>query len=177
MPGNVAAGISGINKAPRPILDESKMRPLPGAAEIATRSTPCVTSPPLDVPPAVAATSSAPVEKEKGMNPAKKLLQDDHPSLDHLSAPPSAMQSGTTTPHPEPASVSPAESGSIQPQQSHRGSEVKDAGAEEIKQVESKNALHEEDGESDVGAVSKETQSTQEQEAKEPDDASKSVGD
>ena len=93
-PGNVS-------KAPPALVDASKMRPLPGAAEIAARnSKPQEESRPsvIDDPPKPETMDSAPVDKEKSINAAKAMLKADHPSIDHLSAPASRIQSGTATP-------------------------------------------------------------------------------
>jgi hypothetical protein len=183
------------------------MRPLPGAAEIAARNKPQATSNPSEESPAEETTSIAPVEKEAAsINPAKALLKDDHPGLDHLSAPPSAMQSGTTSPQPEAAETeatatesaiddakttsstegvateAPPRRGSM-----HRGSEVHEASVEEIRKIEKENALKEEDEEDDDDAAGTATkveslevgdaEKVQEQSPKEAGDATKSVQD
>jgi len=74
---------------------------LPDAAEIAARSskpeTPATASV-IDTPPKVETMDSAPADKEKSINAAKEALKGQHPAIDHLSAPASAIQSGTATP-------------------------------------------------------------------------------
>ncbi len=103
--GSLGAGALAGNKAPKPMLDESKFRPLPGAAEIAAKNKPQEQAPAVDEPPKPETMSSAPADKQGSINAAKAILKDDHPGLDHLSAPPSAMQSGTATPQSEPATA------------------------------------------------------------------------
>jgi hypothetical protein len=195
------------NKAPKPLLDESKMRPLPGAAEIAARNKPQPTSNSTEEPATAETASSAPAEKDAAsMNAAKALLKDDHPGLDHLSAPPSAMQSGTASPQPEAAETEAtatesaiddakntgstegvATEASPRRGSMHRGSEVHEASVEEIRKIEKENALKEEDEEDvdDAAGIAKKVKSlevgdaekVQEQSAKEADDATKSVQD
>lgn len=149
-----------VNKAPQPGLDESKYRALPGAAEIAARNKPTpeqqegksVVDDENAPPKAAESMTSAPAEKEESINAAKKLLgaqqQTSGSGVDHLSAPASALQSGTATPDPEPAETL----GDAPPEETltHRGSEVKDVPTDEIKKVESETALAEAT-EEDVG--------------------------
>lgn len=101
-----------LNKAPKPGVDPSKFRALPGAAEIAERNKAKSQPTPEqkegksvvdeNVPPGAAAETmtSAPVEKEESINAAKKLLGEVRSTRrdEHLSAPVSALQSGTATP-------------------------------------------------------------------------------
>ena len=170
---------SVTNKAPQPGVDESKFRALPGAAEIAARNKPApasaaATSPEQkegksvvdeNAPPTAAESmTSAPQEKEESINAAKKILGEEgggRRGVEHLSAPPSAMQSGTATPA-EPAekeNVEENEGGLGVPggdegdeeKQTHRGSEVKEAPKEEVKKVESENSLVEAAEEADEG--------------------------
>jgi hypothetical protein len=166
--GTIGGGSPSVNKAPKPLVDKSKMVPLPGAAEIAAKNKQEPISKPVDEPPKAEAVAAAPAEKEASVNVAKALLKEDHPGLDHLSAPPSAMQSGTVTPQPEPAPTSTAEVGGEaaekEPESTsavtdevseeppprrrsvqHRGSEVMEASLEEIRKIERENALKEED--------------------------------
>ncbi|KAK3701329.1 hypothetical protein LTR37_015551 [Vermiconidia calcicola] len=187
--GQAAAGrtVSGANKAPVSSMDESKVRALPGAAEIAARNKAPSTSNPVSEKLGVETMASAPVVKEQSINAAKALLKDDHPSFDHLSAPPSAMQSGTATPQEEPE-IAPSEGvGEAAPDTRHRGSEFKESSVDEINKIESENALKEggEDGKEDGQDASKGIEALeinkgerpQDQDAKEPDDAGKSVQD
>lgn len=182
------AGQSGVNKAPPVGLDSSKMRPLPGAEEIAARNKPLTASGPLDSEPAVQAATSPPPQEKEGILNAAKEVSKHHPSLDHLSAPASRIQSGTATPQPEVAveeSTKASEEGvgEAAPKRYHRGSEIKEVPNEEIKKVESGSALHEEDDEEESTAKAVEGlqvgegKDTQKQEAKEPEDAAKSVED
>lgn len=212
---------SPVSKAPIADVDENKPRPLPGAAEIEERNKKQQqqATPPEqagvksvvdeNVPPrGVESMTSAPAEKEGSINAAKKLLGEEQGrGVDHLSAPPSAMQSGTATPDPEPVESTattekPAglDAGDAEGQQklTHRGSEVKDAPSEEIKKIESENSLAEDaeeevepkevkdvrEKEKDVAAVEasdggegKVAEEVKEQSAKEGADAGKSVGD
>ena len=175
----------GISKAPAPLVDRSKIVPLPGAAEMAARNKPEPPSDPLDEPLKAETMSSAPAEKQESINAAKEIIKD-HPALDHLSAPASAIQSGTATPQPEPE-VAPSEgvgTGRSSMERRHRGSEVFEAPLDEIRKIESENALKEEDEDEDENAskvvdssTAAEGEKTQEQDAKEAGDASKSVGD
>lgn len=79
---------------------------LPGAAEIAARNKPTPEQKEgksvidENTPPKAAETmNSAPKEKEESINAAKKLLGEGQTrGVEHLSAPPSALQSGTATP-------------------------------------------------------------------------------
>lgn len=179
--GSSAAGLNkpGVSKAPAPLLNQSKMVALPGAAEIASRSKSSGTSI-LDETPKVETMSSAPAEKEESINVAKEIIKD-HPALDHLSAPASAIHSGTATPQPEQTAAS-TERGDVTAAES---SEVKDLSPDEVKNTESENSLPGEKKNHDDVDTSKDVESTnaneeektQEQGAKEPDDATKSVGD
>ena len=67
---------------------------LPGAAEIAARNNPLPKSSPEDAVKPETMTS-APAEKEKSINAAAAAAGS---KVDHLSAPPSAIPSGTATP-------------------------------------------------------------------------------
>lgn len=229
------------------------MRPLPGAAEIAARNNPLPKSSPEDAVKPESMTS-APVEKEKTINAAKAALGTESRKVDHLSAPPSAIQSGTQTPvetaqsstnfasanKEEPVNAAKAalgkdsskidhlsappsavQSGTQTPaepaqpsedasaaakedqvpfspaivdtvvdtseekSETHRGSDVLPLPSEEIKKVESDNAITEDADEDDAAGVTKgvegmqvdEGRAVQEQKAKEPEEAGKSVED
>ncbi|KAK5174398.1 uncharacterized protein LTR77_001478 [Saxophila tyrrhenica] len=190
--GSVGPSKLGVNKAPGPLLNESKAVPLPGAAEMAARNKPPTTSNPVDEPPAVETMNTATGDKEASVSAAKAILKDDHPGVDHLSAPPSALQSGTATPAPEAATPAtdehvPAEATERRSSTHHRGSEIREADVAEIQKIEKENALQEEDGEDDeeeevvgkgVEALEvNEGEKPQEQSAKEGEDATKSVKD
>lgn len=173
------------------LVDESSRIALPGAAEIAARGNPRSPSI-LAADNALQKIRSDPSEAESSekaepLNAAKEVSKS-HPSLDHLSAPASRIQSGTASPQSEPAAV-PVEDVSDPiptPARTHRGSEVKDAPPEEIKKLESASALQEDPIAEDAADVTakhvshltfKEPAETQEQHAKEPSDAAKSVAD
>ncbi|KAK5127193.1 hypothetical protein LTR85_008555 [Meristemomyces frigidus] len=97
----------GINKAIPPLVDKSKMRPLPGAAEIAAKNEPQAASSLVDEPPKVETMSSAPADKEQSISEAKEVAMS-HPAIEHSSAPPSALHSDTVTPTAESAVEAPA---------------------------------------------------------------------
>ncbi|KAK3071462.1 hypothetical protein LTR53_008579 [Teratosphaeriaceae sp. CCFEE 6253] len=91
----------GVSKGPQPGVDESKMRPMPGAVEIAARSSKPDSSAEAsvtDAPPNVETMASAPEDKKKSINAAKEALKGQHPSIEHLSAPASRIHSGSATP-------------------------------------------------------------------------------
>jgi hypothetical protein len=174
-----------LSKSPD-LLDGTNRIALPGAAEIAERNKLKSSSPPAaQKAPAVEHITTAPADKEVSINAAKEISKH-HPSLDHLSAPASRIHSGTATPQPESAAVAAAATAAAPapgplpsakevvaaaaPRQ-HRGSEVKEVPLDEIKRIEDENALAEEDEDGEEGA-----EKTQEQQAKEPEDAGKSVG-
>lgn len=173
---------------PKPGVDESKMRALPGAAEIAARNNPLpISSPENAVKPE--SMGSAPADKEKSIAAAKAAAEKK--GVEHLSAPPSAIPSGAATPKEEDAALSNEQaadavvsSGDGTVEARHRGSDVVAAPGEEVKKVESANAIAEDDGDEDE-SVAKGVEGTQvgegtkvaEQSAKEPDDAGKSVED
>lgn len=198
-----------VSKAPATSADENKRVALPGAAEIAARYKPTPEQKDgksvidENAPPKATETmSSAPAEKEESINAAKRLLKEEQTQgVEHLSAPPSAMQSGTATPDPEPAEKLATSSGNGEEggKLTHGGSEVKDAPVDEVKKVESENSLaeaaeEEAGGEkkakaeaekpeasaaveaSDAGE-GKVAEKVKEQSAKDPEDAGKSVGD
>ena len=152
---------------PSPLLDKSNMFALPGAAEIAEMNKAKSTSPPIDELAKVETVSSPPEEKRQSINFAKEKIAKEHPGVDHLSAPASAVQSGTATPEPEEeaavAEAAPIEPVKAQPlsERKHRGSDVRDAPPEEIKRIESESALHEEDEEDETAVVTKAVESTE----------------
>lgn len=138
-------------------------------------------------------TTSAPEEKTETINAAKAALGTESSKYDHLSAPASAIHSGTQTPAEatkdsqvpfSPAIAEPAEGNSERTSETHRGSDVLPLPSEEIKKVESENAITE-DAEEETGNVTKgveglqvgDGKDVQEQKAEEPADAGKSVED
>lgn len=165
------------------LVDESSRIALPGAAEIAARNKAKSPSNSTAEAPGLEKITSAPAEKAESINAAKEVSQT-HPSLDHLSAPASQLQSGAATPQTEPA-TGPEIVAEAARSRTHRGSEVKDAPPEEIRRLESASALQEdpaedaaEDAVSGVGALKfEEPERTRKQDAKEAGDASKSVAD
>lgn len=172
MPGNVVQ--QGINKAPPPILDDSKRRPLPGAAEIAAKNKQPISNP-IDEPLKAETMTTAPAEKKESINAAKEIAKQ-HPSLDHLSAPASRIQSGTATPQSEPAIAAIEEPAG-------ESAKVQDAPEDIVNDPDKKIAVREQDEEGDSAAKGVEGlqvadgRKTQEQDAKEGEDASISVED
>lgn len=163
-----------VGNAP-PETQKSRGIPLPGAEEIAARNQAASPST-LDALNPETLTSS-PQDKKDSIEKAKEVSKH-HPSLDHLSAPASRIQSGTATPAQTEQEQEPAPDS-----KQHRGSDVVQASAEEIMQVESKNALKEEEGETDAATKGVEDMKVgdgglpQEQAAKEPALAATSVED
>lgn len=170
------------------LVDESSRIALPGAAEIAARGNP--RSPSILAADnaglqKVTSTPSETSEKAEPLNAAKEVSKS-HPSLDHLSAPASRIQSGQASPQSEPAAAPVEGVGVPTAARTHRGSEVKDAPLDEIRKLESENALQEDPIAEDAADVTakhvshltfQEPEETQDQEAKEPTDAAKSVAD
>ena len=113
---------------------------LPGAAEIAERArqenqkkglqptSPGLSADPIDQPLRFEAMSSAPEEKERSINFAKEKFGKEHPGVEHLSAPASAVHSGTGTPEPERATEAETEVVPLAERQ-HRGSEIVEGAA------------------------------------------------
>ena len=182
LPGAESVSPPTSASSPPPHVDSLKRVALPGAGEIAERNKPRALPGVLSEPSAVESMTTSPQAKEESIN-AVKAISQHHPSLDHLSAPGSRIQSGTATPHSEPVTGEPEPAPAATRQ--HRGSEVKDALPEEIRKLESEHALHEQPGEDDDEAVGHRTSSlrfagdtkTQDQDAKQPDDAGKTVDD
>ena len=151
------------SEGPSSLLDSSNMVALPGAAEIAERNkakSPS-SSTPIDESAKVETMRSAPAEKHASINFAQEKMAKDHPSVDHLSAPASAVHSGTASPDLQPESeteLKPTESAPAEPEaaaRKHRGSDVREAPIEEIKKIESESALQEEDEEDETKEVTK----------------------
>lgn len=175
-----------VSKAPPPLLDDSKMRPiaLPGAEEIAARNQKPTSPSNFEAINAETKTSS-PEDKKSSIEEAskEKLNAPAAANIDHLSAPASRLQSGTATPaqSEEPSSEAPKTA------EKHRGSDVVEAPSEEIKKIESETSLKEEEGEDgdELAAtkgveglkVADETAKPQEEGAKEAEDATKTVED
>ncbi|KAI7724322.1 hypothetical protein KC322_g72 [Hortaea werneckii] len=89
--------IAGINKTAPGGIDASKARALPGAAEIAAKNkaqSGTAGSSVVDEPPKAETMTSAPAEKEKSIGDTHKK----NANVAHISAPASALQSGTATP-------------------------------------------------------------------------------
>lgn len=122
---------------------------LPGAAEIAARNKQGL-SDPVEAPTQDEKMASSPTEKLKAV--------PSHHGIDHLSAPPSALHSGTASPAPERA-----EADATKPQ---AGSEILERPEEEDKNAEHHGVLK---GEGDDGAM------TQRQGAEQASDAGTSV--
>lgn len=151
------------SEGPSSLLDTSNMIALPGAAEIAERNK--GKSPPIlkpaDEPGKAETMNSAPAEKHTSINFAQEKMAKDHPAVDHLSAPASAVHSGAASPdlkpetkaetELEPAPSAPAETEAAT--RKHRGSDVREAPIEEIKKIESESALHEEDEDEETKEV------------------------
>lgn len=170
------------------LYDSSSRIALPGAAEIAARSKSMslpnkATEPPGDAP-SLEKIASEPAENVAIVSSAE-IVSKDHPSLDHLSAPASAIQSGSATPRDGTAEGS-AEAVDVPAATTkHRGSEVIEAPPEEIREVESASALTEDPAEdtterATTGVSSltfQEPVKPQEQDAKAADDATETVAD
>lgn len=174
------------------LVDESSRIALPGAAEMAARGNPRSPSILAAENAALHKVKSDPSETElpEKAEPlsAAKEVSKSHPSLDHLSAPASRIQSGTASPQIEPAAdpVEVVGEPIATAARQHRGSEVRDAPPEEIRKLESANALPEDPIAEDAADITakhvshltfKEPEETQQQDAKEPTDAAKSVTD
>lgn len=180
-----------MNKAPQPGIDESKMQALPGAAEIAARNSKPeteATASVIDSPPKVETMDSAPADKKESINAAKEALKGQHPSIDHLSAPASAINSGTATPvqQAEPETAQKSEAA-----ESSEPAETKEIPTEPVTEAE-KESVGEEGGVvgGETEVVDRETAAkgvealqlgtgtkTQDQDAKEEQEAGTSVED
>ncbi|KAK6439765.1 hypothetical protein LTR95_004036 [Oleoguttula sp. CCFEE 5521] len=191
-----AGGSMGMGRGkippPRPGVDDSKMRPLPGAAEIKARNAPKPDAAPTAEKPSVSGENAKPetsdtasAEKEPSANAAKALLGDQsNAKYDHLSAPASAMQSGSAT----PAVVKEdAEESDDVPEESVKAAKSamareSSASKPETSSLAAKQAdAEDEDEESAAMGVADlqlgKGKTTDQQAAKEPDDAGKSVED
>lgn len=176
-PSPASTSSAPVNKKPEPSFDKSKGIALPGAAEIAARNKP---QSPTNIEAINVETHTSSPEDKKSSIEAVKDIKSSHPALDHLSAPASRIQSGTVT----PAQVE--EVPASEEKQKHRGSDILAADAEKVKEIEKSNSLEEDPNEDaeDTEAVKgvsdlkvEDEKPTQEQAAKEPDDASKTVAD
>jgi len=155
-------------KAPAPAHQQPIA--LPGAAEIAARNNPLPKSSPEDAVKPETMTS-APAEKEKSISAAAAVAGS---KVDHLSAPPSAIPSGTATPAEKkdeenttaekakvdhlsapPSAIpsgtaTPAEKEEVKkeeidaPAGTHAGSKVVDAPVKDVKEVENETQIAEE---------------------------------
>ncbi|KAM3415518.1 hypothetical protein BST61_g9039 [Cercospora zeina] len=141
-----AAASSNVKPSPPPAVSRAQGIALPGAAEIAARKK--KSSPPLQakiVETRAAATTEPVPEAGKA-----KEAPISHPAIDHLSAPASRIQSGTATPvEGEERKESDAGSPAQEPAdaaavtEKHRGSEVVEASADDIKKIESEISITE----------------------------------
>ena len=145
-----------VGKAPTPLVDESKIRPLPSGAETTAPTSKPESSSTIDDPPKVETIDSAPADKEKSINAAKEALKAHHPAIDHLSAPASRIHSGTATPAEQDAKAETVAGTNTEKTEDSEGKDVA-KGVEDLQ----------------VGEGTK----TQEQEAKEPEESGKSVED
>lgn len=161
-------------------MDKSKTQPLPSAAEVAAKNKP-QTSPisaSMDEPPKAETMSSAPVDKEQSISEAKEAHKDN-PALDHLSAPASALQSGTATPAQEPVN----DEAALREEKTMHGDSGDRAEADEDKSASASAEDDEDDGEDDSAAKAVqglqvgEGADVQEQSAADGGDAGKSVED
>ncbi|EME87317.1 uncharacterized protein MYCFIDRAFT_75171 [Pseudocercospora fijiensis CIRAD86] len=176
-PSPASSSSAPANKKPEPSFDKSRGIALPGAAEIAARNK-AQSATKVEASNAEPHISSP--EEKKSSVEAVKDIKSSHPAIDHLSAPASRIQSGTAT----PAQVE--EAPSSEEKQKHRGSDIIVADAEQVKEIEKSNLLQEDPNEDaeDTDAVKgvadlkvDDEKPTQEQAAKEPEDASKTVAD
>lgn len=92
----------GISRAPPPLLDDSKRRPMPGATSKAASAVP--------LEPTESVGTSTPAAEEDDVSATTKDVLKYHPALQHLSAPVSALQSGAVTPIAEPVDTTSASS-------------------------------------------------------------------
>ena len=170
------------------LYDSSSRIALPGAAEIAARSKSMsppnkATEPPGDAP-SLEKITSEPAENVAIVSSAEAISKD-HPSLDHLSAPASAIQSGSATPRDGTAEASAEAIDAPATATKHRGSEVIEAPPEDIRKVESASALTEDPAEDTTERATKGVSSltfqepvrTQEQDAKAAESATDTVAD
>lgn len=135
----------------------------------------------LSAPASALASGTATPAEKKDENSAPS---DDKGKYDHLSVPASAIQSGTATPA---EAVAVGGKDKDEPKaDTHQGSDMVEAPAEEVKKVEDKTTFSEKPtSEEDVGSVAKGVEGMQvgegktvgEQEAKKGEDAVKSVED
>ena len=173
---------SVASKGPTPGVDESKIRPLPGTNESASKgpSDEPSTTRVIDEPPKPETIESAPVDKEESINAAKQALKAQHPSIDHLSAPASRIHSGSATPaqQAEPVTMSKA-SGEAEEDEGEKMAAGEGKG-EAGEAAGSTEAVDEKTASTGVQALqigSEEGTRTQEQSAVEGDDAGQSVED
>ena len=171
------------SKTAAALVDESSRVALPGAAEIAAMNKLKAASKAKSDVAGVEKTSPVPPGEEEKSVDAVKEASMQHPSLDHLSAPSSRIQSGTATPQTDTVSGPPDGVGEPAGARTHRGSEIIEAPLEEIKRIEDEHALQEDpEEESEVEATKRmrtvsfeDTETVQSEEA--TDGAAKSVDD
>ncbi|KAK3675547.1 hypothetical protein LTR78_004631 [Recurvomyces mirabilis] len=162
---------TGVKKSPAPVLDDSKQRPipipLPAAAEMAARNSKTV---PTSTP------ASEPAAKDGVMK-----SQQGHRNIEHLSAPASRLHSGTATPaeaegeREEEEEVKGAKTGA------ETGAETTTATSESKDSKVTVKPVEEETKEMTSKSVepvqSHEAEKTQQQSAKDGEEATKSVED
>lgn len=180
-----------VSKAPPPLLDESKMKPiaLPGAEEIAARNKKPTSPSTFEAINAETKTSSPEDKKSSIEEAGKEKLNAPAAAaaanIDHLSAPASRLHSGTAT----PAQTEEPSGEASKATEKHRGSDIVEAPSEEIKKIESEMSLKEEEDEGEYTdemaatkgveglKVADETAKPQEESVKEAEDATKTVED
>ncbi|TKA65679.1 hypothetical protein B0A55_09758 [Friedmanniomyces simplex] len=180
---NVSRPLGGVSKAPAPGVDQSKTRPLPGAA--ASNSKPenndPTTASVIDDPPKLETMDSGPAEKEKSINAAKEALKAQHPAIDHLSAPASRIHSGSATPaqQAEPKAEAPSVSQEAEEGEGQGGADVegKEEAGDVVGSTEGEDEQTAAKGVEGLDIGSGEGTKTQEQSAKEGGDAGVSVED
>jgi len=145
--------------APKPLLDSSKMRPMPPAV-LERLGLPTTDSPATSAESTPQRETSPVPDVETPKDAADALPESPQPTdpsdLDPTTAAAEAPSSGleATTIHPEKAATAATAlprhgSGTAFAGQTHRGSEISIATEEEIRAVEANNRIEEEDEESD----------------------------
>lgn len=170
------------SKPAQPVFDKSKAVALPGAAEIAARNK-------AKVEAAKTEPQTSPVEEKKSSDVTTQNVTNTHRAQDHLSAPASRTQSGSATP------AQTEETSTVEGKEQHSGSQVLIADIEGVRKIENSFSLQEEPNQDEAEDQGKEEltaekgiselkvndddyeKPTQEQDAKEPEDAGKSVAD
>ena len=129
--------------APKAPADKQAPIALPGAAEIAARNNPLPKSSPDDAVKPETMTS-APAEKEKSIAAATTAAKTES-KFDHLSAPASAIASGTATPaENEPVKEDAKKDEKKEVKEDEKTEEKKDGKEEETKEEEKEQSSEEE---------------------------------